>query len=75
MPKNAGYWEPLDNERAFLYFCFMQQMLQVLCPNSSWSQRFKNVLDDFPFRKGGSVTLEDFGLVEGWEEWDIWKQK
>lgn len=75
LPKNASYWKQLSNERPFLYFCFMQQMLQVLCPNSSWSQRFKNILDDFPFQKGNSVTLEDFGLVEGWEEWGIWKQK
>ena len=74
LPQNADYWGQLNNGRPFLYFCFMQQMLQVLCPNSSWSQRFAEVLSDFP-SQNPSLALGDFGLVRGWEEWDIWKRR
>lgn len=74
LPQSASYWRQLNNERPFLYFCFMQQMLRVLCPNSSWSQRFAGVLEEFS-SKDITISLADFGLVEGWEEWDIWKQK
>lgn len=75
VPKNVDCWELLNNQRPFLYFCFMQQMLQVLCPNSSWSQRFSDVLNEFPSKKKFILNLADFGLVKGWEEWDIWKWK
>lgn len=75
VPKNVDCWELLNNQRPFLYFCFMQQMLRVLCPNSSWSQRFADVLNEFPSKKKFILNLADFGLVKGWEEWDIWKWK
>lgn len=75
LPKNADYWRQLNNERPFLYFCFMQQMLQVLCPRSNWSNRFKMTLDEFPFHKNHEIALDDFGLAQGWEEWDIWQVK
>lgn len=75
LPQSASYWRQLNNERPFLYFCFMQQMLRVLCPNSSWSQRFAGVLEEFPSKESLIISLADFGVVEGWEEWDIWKQK
>ena len=66
-------WKHVVNNKPFLYFCFMQQMLKGLCPNSSWSQRFKDVLGEFPFEEDYIIRLRDFGLVEGWQDWDIWK--
>lgn len=72
VPK-TDYWGLLNNQQPFLYFCFMQQMLRVLCPNSSWSQRLAGLLKEFPSKEKSILNLADFGVVEGWEEWDIWK--
>ena len=32
-------WTVLVNHRPFFYFCIMQHMLKVICPNSSWGKR------------------------------------
>ena len=69
-------WPEVPNERPFLYFCLMQQMLRIICPNSTWGQRFVNLLvEDFPELPEGSASLEDMGLRPGWNEWGLWRRK
>lgn len=72
IPKELGFLGKPNNERPFLYFCLMQQMLRIICPNSSWSKRFCDTLKEFPCSNNETFGLPDFGLVEGWENWDLW---
>jgi abortive infection bacteriophage resistance protein len=72
----ANWPAPLDNARPFFYFCLMQQLLKVICPNSSWGQRFKNLLtNDFPVvAQRQQISLAELGAVPGWEGWALWAQ-
>ncbi len=63
----------LNNARPFFYFCLMQQLLKVICPNSCWGKRFKNLLiQDFP-SSNGQFSLSELGVFEKWETWSLWK--
>ena len=42
----------------------MQHMLKVICPRSSWNQRFKSLLNEFPAVPDDMVKLKDFGLID-----------
>lgn len=64
-------WQMQNNARAFYYFCLMQQMLTVICPNSTWSNRFKELLATFP--ENGAVKLSDLGTTENWQDWNLWQ--
>lgn len=75
IPPGAEYWQGMNNARPFFYFCLMRAMLQVICPNSKWHKRFADVMAEFPQVPSGTVRLEDFGIVEGWLEWDLWGLK
>jgi len=66
------YWNQLDNARPFYYFCLMQQLMKVICPNSSWSRRLIKLCDSFPDVANKSVDLHDFGIIENWKSWSIW---
>ncbi|NIB39089.1 abortive phage resistance protein [Pseudomaricurvus alkylphenolicus] len=69
------YWQALNNARPFFYFCLIQKLMRVICPNSTWAERFEGVTGEFPATGSGAVKLADFGLLEGWQEWDLWSQK
>ena len=66
-------WSQSVNYKPFFYFCIMQHMLKVICPRSSWNQRFKDLLNDFPAVPDDTVKLTDFGLVINIEDWNLWK--
>ena len=70
-----GNWPTtLNRAKPFFYFCLMQQLLQVICPNSGWGQRFKNLLaQEFPAVTDQILSASDLGIFEGWEEWELWK--
>lgn len=70
------FWQQLDQTRPFFYFCLMQLMMKVLCPQSRWSERFSALLAEFPERDGygGKMSLSRFGLVPNWREWDLWQK-
>ena len=71
----ASWPAPLDNARPFFYFCLMQQLLSVICPNSSWGQRFKDLLvNDFPGVSHQQISLTELGAYAGWEGWALWPQ-
>ena len=64
----------LRTERPFLYFCLMQQMLNVICPNSTWADRLEDLIENhFPKTTNGAFTSNDFGLIEGWKAKAPWR--
>lgn len=66
--------ERLDNARPFFYFCLMRQLLGVICPRSSWGSRLAELLEKgFPCTTGGVLSLNDFGVFDGWRESRVWK--
>jgi len=69
------YWKELDNSKVFYYFCIMQQMIKAISPNSSWGQRFLNLLDNFPLPKNRAVDLCDMGIqnITTLKEWKLWE--
>jgi abortive infection bacteriophage resistance protein len=65
----------LNSARPFFYFCLMQHLLRVICPNSSWGQRFKTLLsNDFPPVVNQQISLAELGVFPDWEEWALWPQ-
>lgn len=69
----AGY--PLNNAKPFLYLCLIKQLLDVICPNSQWGERLKQLYLDFPLKNHMVVDLIDTGIISGWEDWELWKNK
>jgi abortive infection bacteriophage resistance protein len=75
-PVPQGWPAGLNNARPFFYFCLMQQLLKVICPNSSWGRRFLDLLaKDFPTVANQQTSLAELGVVAGWERWALWPQK
>lgn len=66
-------WSKLVNHKPFFYFCIMQHMLKVICPGSSWNQRFKSLLNEFPAVPDDTVKLKDFGVMTSLEDWRLWQ--
>jgi abortive infection bacteriophage resistance protein len=63
----------LNSARPFFYFCLMQKLLSAICPNSSWGQRFTALLaNDFPAMTNQVISLKDFGVFSGWDNWTLW---
>lgn len=74
-PVPKGWPAGLNSARPFLYFCLMQQLLKVICPNSSWGKRFKELLGNgFPAIANQQISLADLGTFPGWEGWALWPQ-
>lgn len=69
-------WPGMPNSRPFFYFCLMQHFLRIICPNSTWGQRFRRLLEEeFPPLPRTSVKLEDIGSFDGWTRWELWARK
>ena len=60
--------------RPFLLFCIMRYLLDRICPNSGWHERFNLLIDDFPPVRVGGISANDMELVEGWRDWSMWKR-
>ena len=69
-------WPPqLDNARPFFYFCLMRQLLQVICPRSTWGQRVADLLKEgFAQADNARLSLQDLGVFEGWADAMPWTQ-
>jgi len=66
-------WPGMSNARPFFYFCLMQKLLRAICPHSTWGQRLRKLLkEEFPGLPRSAAPMEDVGLCEGWEEWNLW---
>lgn len=71
----AGWPALLNKAKPFFYFCLMQQLLSVICPNSNWGWRFRSLLtDEFPVVANQTVSLLELGAFPGWEGWALWPQ-
>jgi abortive infection bacteriophage resistance protein len=67
------HWQQLNNARPFFYFCLMQMFLRVICPTSTWRERFNALInEDFPVVDCGAITVGDFGLADDWRSWELW---
>lgn len=67
---SRGLVERAETFSAIFYFCLIQQLMRVICPNSSWRQRYKTLLTEaFPRLTSQQLSLKDMGVVEGWEDW------
>jgi len=73
VPRNMLQLGQLRNSRPFLYFCIMQKILRIICPDSNWGQRFTDLLTAFPEVENNAIQLEDMGVIAGWEKWQLWK--
>ncbi|UNU72562.1 Abi family protein [Moraxella nasovis] len=58
-----GQWRQLPIEKPFVYFCLMKRMLDVICPNSTWGERFLALLEEFPQVENGAISLEQMGVI------------
>ena len=66
----------LDNARPFFYFCLMRQLLEVICPRSSWGLRVQALLEgEFPHANNAGVSLKDSGAFTGWADAMPWKSR
>jgi abortive infection bacteriophage resistance protein len=72
----TNWSEKLDNAQPFFYFCLMQQLLRVICPNSTWAQRLAELIETgFPSMTTPSLSINDFGVVADWSECEPWKKE
>jgi len=74
-PVQGKYWHQLKPQRPFFYFCMMQTMMNIICPNSHWDERFEQLMDEFPELDCHAVSLNNFGLIDDWKDWDLWGLK
>jgi len=68
-----AYWQALNNARPFFYFCLIQKLMRIICPNSRWHQRVRALMADFPQTTSGAVSLRDAGVIDDWQSWGLWK--
>ena len=74
-PVPSNWPTAIHRAKPFFYFCLMQQLMKVICPNSSWGQRFMKLLaEDFPAVANQTISLADLGVFAGWEGWSLWPQ-
>ncbi|RBO86116.1 Abi family protein [Marinomonas aquiplantarum] len=55
--------------RPFLQLCLIKHLLTTINPNSTWWERLKTLLDEFPEPSGQGITLEAMGIIEGYRDW------
>ncbi len=57
--------------RPFLLLCITKHLLATINPSSSWWQRLKALLREFPdLQHLGLDLVQGMGVVENWEEWN-----
>lgn len=66
-------WQALSVRKVFVYFCLMKRMLDVICPNSKWNERFLALLDEFPQVENGAVSLKQMGVELDPKLWRLWQ--
>ena len=70
-PVSAAWSPELNGARPFFYFCLMQHLLRVICPRSSWGQRFAQLLHNAFL---AAFSPRELGAVSGWQAWPLWQQ-
>ena len=67
-------WKQLHATQPFLYFCLMKRMLDVICPNSTWGERFLALLQTFPTVENQAISLQQMGVTVDLNDWNLWKK-
>lgn len=65
----------LSTNQMFVYFCLMKRMLDIICPRSTWGERFLLLINEFPKSCNGAIAINQFGLskqidLQNWKLWD-----
>lgn len=68
-------WPKMNHARPFMYFAMMAHLLNIICPNSTWTNRLAELLLSFQLKENSVLTLKDFGVCSNWEEWLLREQK
>jgi abortive infection bacteriophage resistance protein len=58
------------NQRVFFLLCISQHLLNIINPSSTWGQRLRTLLLEFPNLRHLELDLTSMGTLEGWEEWN-----
>lgn len=56
--------------RPFLLLCIAKHLLSIINPSSTWGQRLKALLSEFPDLQHLGLNLAGMGAVAGWEQWE-----
>lgn len=73
VPRQFGEIQRANQYRLFRYLCILQFFLRHICPSSTWKNRMREHLLSFPTPQNGVVTIEQIGIVDGWENGQLWK--
>ena len=68
-------WKILPVGRSFVYFCLMKRMLDIICPESQWGERFLSLLADFPSVENSAISLEQMGVTTTPKNWRLWHRR
>lgn len=79
--KNNPEWKSLEkySDHVFTTFCLMKRMLNVICPQSDWGQRFQTALNIFPVNNAvpHEINLDKMGMgglsLADLSNWQLWK--
>jgi abortive infection bacteriophage resistance protein len=63
--------KPDINSRLYVVLCILIYFMRGICPNSSWPQRLREMLDTFP--NVPKLTVLDMGFPTDWETHSFWK--
>lgn len=56
--------------KPFLLLAITRHLLNVICPNTSWDERLKTHLNNFPSsHTNKKLSVSDIGASENWEVW------
>lgn len=65
-------WQYLSVKKVFVYFCLIKRMLDIICPNSLWGERFIALLEEFPKVDNKAISLQHMGVAIHLTSWDLW---
>lgn len=54
-------------KRVFLLLCICSHILKTLCPNTTWVERLKKLMEDFPDITAFNLNLSGMGAKNGWD--------
>jgi len=57
--------------RLYSVICILIHMLKIISPNSSWRDRLREMIDQFP--QVPSLSISDMGFPHQWQQHDFWK--
>jgi abortive infection bacteriophage resistance protein len=59
------------SSRLYSVICILIHMLKIISPNSSWRDRLREMIDQFP--QVPSLSISDMGFPLQWQQHDFWK--